>query len=95
MTRTEYDKYLAQGCWICGATAIVIDHDHSICAKGDHSCVKCRRGPACHRCNVTMKAGYTVEAMRERIAWYQDKLDNLTRVSEALDSFSRDEMAPQ
>jgi len=42
-----------------------------------------------------MKAGYTVEAMRERIAWYQDKLDNLTRVSEALDSFSRDEMAPQ
>jgi hypothetical protein len=92
MTRIAYDEYLARGCWICGDIAILIDHDHSICSQGNHSCEKCRRGPACHRCNVTMKAGYTSEAMRERIAWYQDKLDNLVRVSEALDNFSREEL---
>ena len=92
MSRPEYELYLEQGCWVCGGEAILIDHDHEICPQGDHSCTKCRRGPACNRCNSTMESGYTAEQMRERIAWYQDKIDNLLMVSDALDSFSRDEM---
>ena len=86
MTRAEYDVYLSKGCWVCGAEAILIDHDHDICNRGDHSCEKCRRGPACHRCNTTLEKGYTADQMRERIDWYQDKIDQLWVVVKALEN---------
>jgi hypothetical protein len=49
MTRPDYEAYLAQGCAIegCVNPATQIDHDHTICSKNKHSCIKCRRGPLC------------------------------------------------
>lgn len=34
-----------------GTSLIRIDHDHRICPKASHSCVRCRRGLACNGCN--------------------------------------------
>lgn len=48
----EYDQYLSKGCWICGAKASRIDHDHNRgCPIVNHSCAKCRRGAVCAFCN--------------------------------------------
>lgn len=35
-----------------GQGKIVVDHDHTICPRAHHSCKLCRRGLACHLCNV-------------------------------------------
>jgi hypothetical protein len=44
-------------CYLCGEELAVgkadIDHDHSCCGP-ERSCPVCRRGLACHQCNVTI-----------------------------------------
>lgn len=71
MTGPEYDEYLAQGCAIegCENLAVVIDHDHSVCPQGNHSCEKCRRGPLCHYHNryliTFLDALFSGKLMRE------------------------------
>lgn len=45
-------------CYLCGADlarskAVNVDHDHSCCPQG-RSCQACRRGLACHGCNVAI-----------------------------------------
>ena len=64
----EYDEYLGAGCYITGCTnrASCIDHDHAICPQKSHSCEKCRRGPCCASCNVSLREGETVETLRKR-----------------------------
>ena len=68
----EYDEYLGRGCYVrgCKAEATVIDHDHSVCPQASHSCVKCRRGPACASCNVILREDVSYINLR-RIAEFE------------------------
>jgi hypothetical protein len=46
-------------CYLCeeplrdGTRQVHIDHDHTCCPQ-DYSCEACRRGLACHRCNLLL-----------------------------------------
>jgi len=54
LTPEEKAILFAGGCGIqgCPNPPAHIDHDHSICAKENHSCNKCRRGALCHHHNA-------------------------------------------
>jgi hypothetical protein len=67
------EREAAQGgrCYLCGEPPpqgrFVIDHDHSCCAK-PNSCSACRRGLACHRCNLLIGQVGDDPALLRRIA---------------------------
>lgn len=85
MSLDEYRNYLARGCWICGDTATVIDHDHNIgCPPMRHSCDKCRRGPACQFCNHVMREGETAESIMDRADRLYSRAERLRQIAKAL-----------
>jgi Recombination endonuclease VII len=64
-----------------------IDHDHKVCPKRNHSCERCRRGLACHDCNV--------QELSQRSAglWVlPEKSDELVRWLEFLGPEGRDRL---
>jgi|SRR5690242_5078379 len=83
----EYDDYLSPGCYVTGCTnaASCIDHDHSICSHGDHSCKRCRRGPCCVLCNRWLTEEVTVEILRERGRSYRALSDQALLIAAHLE----------
>ena len=63
-----------------------IDHDHRICAGKKHSCERCRRGLACHDCNVLDLA------VRSKGSWRLPVGDDLARWLEFLGPAERDRL---
>jgi hypothetical protein len=87
-----YQSYLDKGCYVCGQKAVLIDHDHDVChyPSKKHSCDKCRRGPACASCNVTLKSGRTPNMLRQQAEFYQLRADRNTLCADALEAFARE-----
>ncbi len=65
---------------------IVIDHDHKICPKANHSCGKCRRGLTCNSCNQQDLSA------RTRCLWVLPKDEKLSRWLEFLGPEDRDRL---
>lgn len=67
-------------CYLCGDVLVVgetdVDHDHACCGPG-RSCPVCRRGLACHQCNII-------------IGWAQDDPARLRRIADALEIAKRE-----
>jgi hypothetical protein len=66
--------------------AAEIDHDHKICPQKKHSCERCRRGLACHDCNVLDLA------VRSKGSWCLPSGDDLIRWLEFLGPAGRDRL---
>lgn len=81
-------------CYLCGADlakgrAVNVDHDHSCCPQG-RSCRACRRGLACHSCNVAIGMADDDPARLRRMA---DALETAKRT--AAERIASREMAEQ
>lgn len=67
-------------CYLCGdvltAGETDVDHDHACCGPG-RSCPVCRRGLACHQCNIM-------------IGWALDDPARLRRMADALEIAKRE-----
>jgi hypothetical protein len=77
MTGVQLAIFLSPGCWIpgCDRVATVVDHDHSICPQGRHSCDQCRRGPMCSSHNRALgQLGDSSSALRA----IADRMDALS-----------------
>lgn len=58
-----------------GTWTIKIDHDHKICGQGDHSCNRCRRGLACHHCNVrALSVTTSLPESEDGLVWWLEFL---------------------
>ena len=70
-------------CYLCGEEMtreqVTVDHDHACCSP-KRSCLACRRGLACRRCNVLIGQVYDDPELLRRIA---DNLESAAKVARA------------
>lgn len=78
MTEKSFEEMVGRFdglCWCCQSVAgMVIDHDHSCCAK-TYSCGSCVRGWLCVSCNLALgKLGDTVESLNRALLYVSGNL---------------------